>query len=94
MRKELAEHEGVVGLGVVSWEADVLVHVEGDDMLEAGTLRHRCCREIRWRTDERFPSLTNSMSFLYVGIGDEPVGRPRTNGLLAVGAKSFMLQRT
>lgn len=34
MREELAEHESVVGLGVVLGEADVLVHVEGDDMLE------------------------------------------------------------
>lgn len=41
MRKELAEHEGVIGLGVVSWEADILVHVECDDMFEADTSRHR-----------------------------------------------------
>lgn len=41
MGKELAEHEGVIGLGVVSWEADILIHVEGDDMFEAGTSRHR-----------------------------------------------------
>ena len=34
MGEELAEHEGVVGLGVLLGEADVLVHVEGDDMLE------------------------------------------------------------
>ena len=34
MREELAEHEGVVGLGVVLRKGDVLVHVEGDDMLE------------------------------------------------------------
>lgn len=41
MRKELAEHEGVVGFGVVSWEADILVHVEGDDIFEASASRHR-----------------------------------------------------
>ena len=35
VREELAEHEGVVGLGVVLRELDVLVHVEGHDMLEA-----------------------------------------------------------
>ena len=35
MGEELAEHEGVVGLGVVLWELDVLVHVKRDDMLEA-----------------------------------------------------------
>ena len=34
MREELAEHEGVVGLGVVLREPDVLVHVEGYDMTE------------------------------------------------------------
>lgn len=37
MRKELAEHKGVVGLGVVPREAHILVHVERNDMLEAGT---------------------------------------------------------
>ena len=35
VREELAEHEGVVGLGVVLGEPDVLVHVEGHDMLES-----------------------------------------------------------
>lgn len=35
MREELAEHECVVRLGVVAWEADVLVHVERDDMFES-----------------------------------------------------------
>ena len=34
MGEELAEHEGVVGLGVVLGQVDVLVHVEGDDVLE------------------------------------------------------------
>ena len=63
MRKELAEHEGVIGLCVVSWEADVLVHVEGD-VFEAGTLRHGHRREIRWTTDESFSSLTSLMSAL------------------------------
>lgn len=37
MREKLAEHESVVGLGVVSWQTNILVHVEGDDMFEAGT---------------------------------------------------------
>ena len=35
VREELAEHEGVVGLGVVLRELDVLVHVEGNDMFES-----------------------------------------------------------
>ena len=39
VREELAEHEGVVGLGVVLGQADVLVHVEGDDVLEAAPRR-------------------------------------------------------
>lgn len=34
MGEELAEHEGVVGLGVILGQTNVLVHVEGDDMLE------------------------------------------------------------
>ena len=33
--EELAEHEGVVGLGVVLGQRDVLVHVEGHDIFEA-----------------------------------------------------------
>ena len=78
MQKELTEHKGVVGLGVVSWGADAPVHVEGDDMFEAGTSCHRRYGEIRWRTDERFPSLKNSMSLLYVGMGDR--------GRMAVGS--------
>ena len=35
VREEFAEHEGVVGLGVVFGELDVLVHVERHDMLES-----------------------------------------------------------
>jgi hypothetical protein len=31
------------------------------------------------------------MRALYVGIGDEPVGRPRTKGFSAVGLKSLIL---
>ena len=36
VREELAEHEGVVGFGVFLGQPDVLVHVEGDDVLEPG----------------------------------------------------------
>ena len=32
------------------------------------------------------------MRCLYVGIGDEPVGRPSTNGFSGVGLKSFILK--
>ena len=35
MREEFTEHEGVVGLGVVLRESDVLIHVERDDILES-----------------------------------------------------------
>jgi hypothetical protein len=34
MREEVLPHEGVVGFGVVARDADVLVHVERDDMFE------------------------------------------------------------
>ena len=34
MVEEVGPHEGVVALGVLLGEADVLVHVEGDDVLE------------------------------------------------------------
>lgn len=36
MGKELAEHEGVVGLGVLAGDTNVLIHVESDYVLEAG----------------------------------------------------------
>jgi hypothetical protein len=42
-------------------------------------------------THESFPSFTILISALYVGMGDDPVGRPRTKGLDAVGAKSPIL---
>ena len=35
VREELAEHEGVVGLGVLPGNANILVHVECDDIFEA-----------------------------------------------------------
>ena len=31
------------------------------------------------------------MSDLYVGMGDDPVGRPKTKGFSGVGAKSLIL---
>ena len=42
--EEFAEHEGVVGLGVVLRQVHVLVHVERDHMLES-TLRLVASRE-------------------------------------------------
>lgn len=44
-------------------------------------------------THDSFPSFTSLISDLYVGIGEEPVGRPRTNGLSGVGSKSLILCR-
>ena len=32
------------------------------------------------------------MSALYVGIGEDPVGRPSMNGFVGVGTKSLMLK--
>lgn len=32
--EEVLVHEGVVGFRVLAWDADVLVHVEGDDIAE------------------------------------------------------------
>lgn len=34
VREEVLPHEGVVGLRMVTWDADVLVHVERDDIFE------------------------------------------------------------
>ena len=44
-------------------------------------------------THESFPSFTSLIRALYVGIGVEPVGRPSTNGLSAVGLKLLILSR-
>ena len=35
VREEFAEHEGVVGFGVVFGKSDVFVHVECHDMFES-----------------------------------------------------------
>ena len=39
-----------------------------------------------------FPDLTREIKCLYVGMGDEPVGRPRTKGFSGVGPNSLMLR--
>lgn len=46
--EELAEHEGVVGLWVVFWELDVLVHVKGHNMLEPGKVSVSCAMRKVW----------------------------------------------
>lgn len=43
-------------------------------------------------TYDIFFSFTKDMRALYVGIGEEPVGSPSTNGLDGVGANSLILQ--
>ena len=53
MGEELAEHEGVVGLGVVLGQADVLGHVEGDDMLEGELAGLDKLHEVLVRRDGR-----------------------------------------
>ena len=45
-------------------------------------------------THESLPSLTRRVRCLYVGMGDEPVGRPSTKGLSGVGRKSVILARS
>ena len=42
---------------------------------------------------ESFPSFTSLMRCLYVGIGDDPVGSPRTKGFSGVGLKSLILDK-
>ena len=80
----------MVALGVVFGQLDVLVHVERHDMLEPALISpHPHYSQLR--THESLPALTSRMRCLYVGIGDEPVGRPRTNGFSGVGLKSFIL---
>lgn len=34
MREEFTEHEGMVGLGMIARQPNILVHVERDDVLE------------------------------------------------------------
>ena len=63
--EELAEHEGVVRLGVVLREPDVLVHVERDDVREAGGEKRSAAgdaprgRSVCVCTHESFPSFTS-----------------------------------
>ena len=51
MREEFAEHEGVVGLGVVFREPDVLVHVECDDVFESDREGERSVN--KWHRERR-----------------------------------------
>lgn len=45
MREKVLPHEGVVGFGVVTWDADVLVHIKCDDILKGnlGRFSLDCC---------------------------------------------------
>ena len=66
MREELAEHEGVVGLGVVLRELRVLVHVERDDILESERSRQSRSRQKRaW--DARKLALLHELDEVLVG---------------------------
>ena len=60
MREEFAEHECVVGFGVVFGKSDVFVHVECDDVLEAEKPCMLACerrgRMIEERTRASHPS--------------------------------------
>ena len=62
--EEFAEHEGVIRLGVVLREPDVLVHVERHDVREAGENRSAAGGRLGGRgvcvcTHESFPSFTS-----------------------------------
>ena len=63
VREELAEHEGVVRLGVVLGQADVLVHVERDDIREPARRREPAGGAAA-RTHEISPFLTSEMRCL------------------------------
>ena len=45
------------------------------------------------RTHDNFPSFTILIKALYVGMGEDPVGNPRTNGFSGVGVNSLILHR-
>ena len=92
MREEFAEHECVVGFGVVFGKSDVFVHVECHDMFESDRWVNVSIFGNSAVTYESLPSFTSEIRCLYVGIGDEPVGRPSTKGFSAVGLKSFILE--
>ena len=66
VREELAEHEGVVGLGVVLGQRDVLVHVEGHDMFEPARRVALASPQLfpYQDTHESFSSLTSLMRAL------------------------------
>lgn len=97
VREEVLEHEGVVGLWVVLGKPDVFIHVEGDDVLEAGRTRSASTHSstiIRTTTTyESSPALCSLIKAWYVGMGEDPVGKPRTKGFSAVGSNSLILIR-
>ena len=75
-------------------QPDVLVHVERHHVLESAkvlSVHDRTAREAK-DAYETLPAFTSLMSALYVGMGDDPVGRPSTNGFSGVGSKSLILQ--
>jgi len=96
MREEFSEHKSMVGLGMVARQANILVHIKRHNILESSEVpqghgwQDDDIRNI-YETYESFPCFTNSTSALYVGIGEEPVGKPRTKGFSGVGANSLML---
>jgi hypothetical protein len=61
MGEELAEHECMVRLGVFLRQSDILVHVEGNNMLESCPASVPIARDGFGDTYESLPSLTSRM---------------------------------
>jgi hypothetical protein len=83
----------MVRLGMILRESDVFVHIERNDVFKSVFIPQvRVCALFFFLTTHvNLPSLTILIKALYVGIGDDPVGNPRTNGCSGVGANSLIL---
>ena len=64
VREEFAEHECVVGFGVVFGKSDVLIHVECHDMFESDRWVNRSIFGNSAVTYESFPSFTSEIRCL------------------------------
>lgn len=51
------------------------------------------CISIGRTTHESSPAFTSLISALYVGMGEDPVGKPRTKGFDGVGSNRLILCR-
>jgi hypothetical protein len=92
VREELPEHERMVRFAMVARKSYVFVHIEGHNILETVRRLPTITTSIQSNTYDSFFSFTKAIRALYVGIGDEPVGSPKTKGRVGVGANSLILQ--